>query len=469
MGGCKNNNIIFNGDDVRDGDGSGVVNICEFTPIWKDLFSKEAQAIKLLGMHAKIYVDHVGSTAVEGVAAKPIIDILISVCDWSLIESVLSELKKIGYTISEKCDVTPRIFLTKYISDVENYHVHVCKPQSRWGRDMVAFRNELAADRKFADDYITLKKRLAKKYCCDVPSYTLGKKDLIETRLRKIKSEFGVNGLLTLQRTESNRAEFLQLCMMFTQFLIAVVAAISVYSNDNKYLFLLAIFGFVCMLFLLFLSKNQQRHRAAGDQARRAVLLISGLDMEPSAEQRLRIRDSFSLPISNNNLRREEDHFSSREVPSYKRLSEMVEESSYWTGDLQRTSARAMTGMLFFLAAIVSITIGAAVASLESDGLISLSRAMIAIIIFIISSDSLGLLLAYRSSAVAIGEVFKRVESTAARGYLESDVLLLMSDYNAAVEKAPSPLPWVYRFRQERLSRRWQEYVDAKLSGSVSG
>ena len=221
------------------------------------------------------------------------------------------------------------------------------------------------------------------------------------------------------------------------------------------------------MLWWLYLSQEQQKYRTAGDQARRAVLLISGLDMKPSAGQKLRISEGFHAVISSNTLRREESHFATREVPSYKRLAEMIEESSYWTRALQRISAKVMVGILFFLAAVVFVAGGAAIASLDSDGLISISRAMIAIMIFVISSDALGLLLSYKSSASTIDEVFTRVEGAAARSYSESDILLLMSDYNAAIERAPATLPGVYKFSQKKLNRRWQAYMEAKLAGEI--
>jgi hypothetical protein len=89
---------------------------------------------------------------------------------------------------------------------------------------------------------------------------------------------------------------------------------------------------------------------------------------------------------------------------------------------------------------------------------------MIAIMVFVISSDFLGLLLSYRGSAVAIDEIFKRVETADARDYLEADILLLMSDYNAAIERSPTPLPWIYKFRRKGLGQRWQAYVEAKLA-----
>ncbi|WP_180279200.1 GrpB family protein [Janthinobacterium sp. BJB304] len=440
------------------------VEIFDYNPAWKAQFAKEAEIIQSKFKNEKIYIDHVGSTSIANIASKPIIDILISINNWSNVERLVLLLEGLGYIIDEKCDNVPRYFLTKYRDREIGFHVHICEPHRRWGREMLIFKDELSNNHEFSKDYVNLKKKLAIAHHKDVRAYTHGKKIFIETRLREVENEFSVNQLLTHQRAELNSAEQLQVKMMLTQILISLIAAASVYSNDNKYLFAAAALGFILILLWTYYNQNQQIHRSAGDQARRAVLLISGLDKDPSIQQKLRISDGFSVSVSSDNFRREEDHFATRESPSYKRLAEMIEESSYWTRDLQRYSANVVGFIFLVLVGFVAIVVGAAIVSMQSDNLISITRAILAIMVFLISSDSLVLFLGYKNSAATIDEIFKRVESVAARNYLESDTLLLMSDYNAAIEKAPSTLPGVYRLRKRRLNFRWRSYMEAKLS-----
>ena len=176
----------------------------------------------------------------------------------------------------------------------------------------------------------------------------------------------------------------------------------------------------------------------------------------------LQITGLFNVEITSINSRREEEHFLSREEPSYKRLIEMIEESSYWTSYLQKVSSKVMIFILLILAAITFCIFGAAIVSFQSDSLITLSRAIIAIMLFVISSDALGLLIGYKNSASAIDDIFKRVEVASIKGYSKSDALLLMSDYNAIIEKAPSTLPFVYKFIHVSLNRRWQTYIEEK-------
>jgi GrpB-like predicted nucleotidyltransferase (UPF0157 family) len=441
------------------------IQIVEHNPNWEKHFFLEADAIHNAIEDVKIYIDHVGSTSVKGMPSKPIVDILVSTPDWNSVEAVVEALTKIGYHINEKCDETPRYFLVKYLPNNEtSFHVHVCEPERRWAREMLIFKDELSRNDQLAKDYASLKFALASKHKNNVQAYIVGKRNFIENGLRTNQSEFSINKLLAGQRAESNEAEQLQVKMIISQLFISLIAAVSVYSNDNKYLFAAAAIGFFLVLLWFRFSQKQQRHRAAGDQARRAALLISGLGKEPSPRQKLRIINSFGVKKGELPGRREEDHFASRELPGYKRLTEMIEESSYWTSDLQRYSGGVMGMIMLAAALLILAAFGAAIASLDSDTLVSLSRVILAIMVFIVSSDWLGLMLAYKTSAVTIDEIFKRVEIVAARGFKDADVLLLMADYNAAIERAPTPLPGVFQIREKDLGQRWRAYIEEKLT-----
>lgn len=437
----------------------------EYEKSWSDRFKSEELIIKSSLEFTKIFIDHVGSTSVDNMPSKPIIDILIFVCNWSEIQKIIKKLESIGYSKIELCDDTPRAFLKKQdTSYLSYYHLHLCPPRNKWGVDMIIFRNALRTEQNLAKDYAELKKSLSKKHMNDIQSYALGKKSFIDGKLLEIKDFFSTNRLLSQQRAELNKAENLQICMIVAQLCVATITSASVYLSDNKYLFACAIFSFIIMLIWLFLSKSHLAHRSAGDQARRVILLKSGLDLSPSAEQQLRIIDGFKADHPSKDTRREEDHFATREKPGNKRLVEMIEESSYWTHHLQTNSARIMFLAFIAFSLILCLTIGAAISSFDSNNLISISRAILAVMIFFISSDVLGLLVSYVNSTKTINEVFNRVESIASRGYQDADVILLMSDYNAAIEKAPSTLPFVFKISQKSLTRRWHNYLEAKTS-----
>lgn len=444
-----------------------VVSIFKHDPAWKETFARESEAIRAIATRENFFIDHVGSTAVNDLPSKPIIDMLVSVHHWSTVEKLLEELKKIGYRMKEYDKEASRYFLTKYQSaNLGCFHIHICRPNDRWGQDMLVFRDELAADQGLVKEYAELKQTLARAHCDDLGKYTHEKTFFIKSVLHKVERSFSVDHLLTHQRSELDEAQRIQIKMIFTQLAVAWVAACSVFLVGNKYLLHAAGAGLLLMLLWVHYSQRQQRHRSAGDQARRAVLLISGLDKVPPAGQKLRIIDGFEVSTLGRPRAREEDHFASREPPGYKRLSELIEESAYWTRDLQRFSAKIMAIIFTVLMLFIVCACGVAISSLTSETLIDLSRALVAVVVFLISSDILGLLLAYRNSATTIDEIFKRVESVAARKYTESDVLLLMVDYNAAIEKAPAVLPGVFKLRNKTLSQHWRAYISTKQTNT---
>ncbi|MGO4802235.1 GrpB family protein [Pseudomonas sp. W22_MBD1_FP4] len=444
------------------------VEISEHSVDWGKAFTKEAQAIRDRLQNLSFFIDHVGSTSVPGLSAKPIIDILISLQDWVVSGEVVKIIQELGYQVREKDLDTPRYFLVNYSSpDSIGYHIHICKPQSTWEQDMINFREELCMNDKLACNYARLKEDLAKIHKNDVDSYALGKKEFIEKALKIRAPKFSINKLLTHQNLELDKADRCGRSMMWLQLGMALTAAFSVYVDQGWLLLLIALMGFGFLAAWLMLSQSQQKHRSAGDQARRAVLFMSGLGKKPSLEEQQRILKEFILPLSGTDWILEESRFASREFPGYQRLAEIIEESAFWTGDLHHASAELMSKFLWgSLLCSFTGSIAAIVLAPPND-LIAFNRALIAVMLFFISSDMLGLYFAYKRSATSLDEIFHRVEISALRGYLDADILLLASDYNAVIENSPSPLIFFLKSRANKLSLRWTIYKEMKREGAA--
>ncbi len=431
---------------------------------WDARFSSEAEAIRAAISPARCFIDHVGSSAVKGAAGKPTIDVLLTLREWSELERVIGTLADLGYEIGEHVEgADEHVFMTKREADGRpKFHLHLVPRNSVWGQRMLVFRDELTADRDLAERYIKLKRELAVAHPHDLGAYTRGKDDFIRTVLREASGAFGIDRLLTHQRAELNRSQSLQILVVGAQFVLAVLAATSVFVHDGATLLNLAGLGFILVACRLWLGRIQRRHRSTGDQARRVVLIASGLGEQVSAEQRLRIFDRFTVSITGRPLMREESYFASRSEPGHHRLAELIQESAYWTRDLQQTSAIALRVVLLGVGILAGLVLWRSVPALPTETQISLARVLIALLVFILSSDVLGAMFAHEDAAKKIGEILHRVETAAARGYQACDVLLLMSDYNAAVESAPVTLPGVYKLRGRKLTRRWRSYLENK-------
>lgn len=442
------------------------VALVEHDTGWHTAFLAEAERLKL-NNEVRCFIDHVGSTAVPNLPAKPIIDILVTLTDWRAAEVVSRSLKYRGYRLQEKvAGAEPRRFFTR--ADETGglaFNLHLVPSASKWGLRMVEFRDALAHDDAMIQQYAALKTALAQQHPKDLAGYTAGKGAFVEGTLMEIDEAFSNSSLLTHQRLELDRAQQLQIASVLVQLIVALLAAASVFFNDSPTLLTFAFIGFALALAWFAIGRQAGRHRTSGNQARRAVLLSSGLGQSISPAQRLRIFDDFMLPIRGRPIVREEDYFASRCRPGFQRAAELVEESAYWTGDLQKTSAGVVASILAVIGLVLCAAAWRVLIDLTSDDAqINAARVMIAALLFVLSSDVLGALLGHHQAAQTIAEIFKRIEATAARGYPEADVLLLMSDYNAAVESAPVVPPLVYRYRRRDLSRRWRAYLATKRS-----
>lgn len=431
---------------------------------WATVCSAEIQAIRCVLTPARAFIDHVGSTAVPKLDGKPVLDLMVTLIDWSEERAAARALEGLGYRQESTHDAPPRGFFARQTpgGSLEAVHLHLLPVDSPYGRDMITFRDSLIGDPELAKRYVALKKQLVLDHPNDFDSYTAGKSQFVTQVLRASVGAFSNDKILTHQRTELNQAQRYQNFALASQFGVAIVAAVSVYSNDNSVQLNLAIIGFILAFVWFALARQQRAHRSAGDQARRVVLLASGLGEKFSAEQRLRMFDKFKVPIDGITLVRDEAYFASRAALGYRRLAELIEESAYWTRDLQRTSAAILQTMLVGLGVIMGFALWLGIPMLPSDATISLARVLVAVLVFLLSSDLLGAIFAHREAADTIGEILHRTETAAARGYPEADVLLLMSDYNASVESAPFALPGVFLLRRSSLTKRWRAYLENK-------
>jgi GrpB-like predicted nucleotidyltransferase (UPF0157 family) len=165
------------------------VEIVNYDPRWPVLFDEEAERLRaVLDPSLIVGLEHFGSTAVPGLSAKPIIDILIAVrsladAQASFVEA-LRDLEYVYWADNPKRD---RMFFVKGMPPFgakRTHHVHVTEPQGEmWQR--LAFRDYLRADPKEAATYERLKRRFAAEHPGDREAYTDAKSAYVETVLRK--------------------------------------------------------------------------------------------------------------------------------------------------------------------------------------------------------------------------------------------------------------------------------------------
>jgi GrpB-like predicted nucleotidyltransferase (UPF0157 family) len=146
---------------------------------WQARFEQEKPLLKrAIGAWITGGVHHVGSTAVPGLAAKPVIDILVGVADLPEAHECRAELTRLDYRYAPYraeemcwfCKPDPRHC---------THHLHLVPTGSRRYRAELAFRDALRADSKLAEEYAALKQALANEPSGDREAYTAAKQDFI--------------------------------------------------------------------------------------------------------------------------------------------------------------------------------------------------------------------------------------------------------------------------------------------------
>lgn len=168
----------------------GRVRLLPYSPEWKGLFADEARRIAdILGPYVGPVVreiQHVGSTSIPGIPAKPIIDIGVAVTDFESAKPCIERLQEAGYTYLGENEVPGRHFfyLGAPTTTGRTHHLHMFKLDSREWRETIGFRDYLRNHPAVAEAYGEIKTELASTFPNDRPGYLAGKAPFIRQVLR---------------------------------------------------------------------------------------------------------------------------------------------------------------------------------------------------------------------------------------------------------------------------------------------
>ncbi|USK71201.1 GrpB family protein [Peribacillus asahii] len=156
---------------------------------WSKEFEEEKGELKKILADKVISIEHIGSTSVDGLGAKPILDIAVGVNDLEVVDNVIEPLKKIGYEFVYHKEFPERRFFRKGQWRAGTHHLHFYKFQSEHWNNQILFRNYLRNNPDALKEYNQLKVNLAEKYRFDRVSYTEAKAPFIQNVLKKAKKE----------------------------------------------------------------------------------------------------------------------------------------------------------------------------------------------------------------------------------------------------------------------------------------
>jgi GrpB-like predicted nucleotidyltransferase (UPF0157 family) len=158
------------------------IEISEYDPAWPAEYEAERERIRAaLDPDLLMEIHHIGSTAIPGLAAKPIIDILLVIRESAERARVIQGLQKLGYVHWAENPEPGRMFFVKGMppfGTLRTHHVHVFDDEAERKR-RIAFRDYLRLHADVAREYAELKRQLAERFSNDRDAYTRGKDEFI--------------------------------------------------------------------------------------------------------------------------------------------------------------------------------------------------------------------------------------------------------------------------------------------------
>ncbi len=163
----------------------------EYDPVWPRLFEEEAARLRSVWGEHLVDVHHIGSTAVPGLVAKPVIDIMVVIKDISKVHDYDAGMVSLGYRPRGEClDAfgTPgRFYYSKDTDGLRTHQAHVMQAGHADIQDMLAFRDYLRAHPEAAEEYADLKTRLVRENTGGIGEYIEGKNGFIRDCVAKAK------------------------------------------------------------------------------------------------------------------------------------------------------------------------------------------------------------------------------------------------------------------------------------------
>ena len=168
------------------------VKIIDYDSHWPLLYEKEKRLILDVIGHIVMRIEHIGSTAVPDLGAKPIIDVIVAVNHLNDAERCIEPLATIGYEYVPEYEdemAERRYFHKGKPPKEQHYHLHMVELTSDFWKRHLLFRDYLRTHPETAQEYFKLKKRLATKYRSDREEYTDAKTSFIESVIAKARTE----------------------------------------------------------------------------------------------------------------------------------------------------------------------------------------------------------------------------------------------------------------------------------------
>lgn len=162
----------------------GIVRIVDHQPGWIALAADAISDLKAASALI-IAAEHVGSTSIPGLPAKPILDVALGLVDETAAPTLAPHLSVLGYIYrGDKGEQGGHLFVREIAPEVRSIHVHAVRHGGQQWRHYLLFREALRSDAQLRDAYATLKQQLGDEFEQDRAAYTNAKQAFIKSVLK---------------------------------------------------------------------------------------------------------------------------------------------------------------------------------------------------------------------------------------------------------------------------------------------
>ncbi|MBB6098717.1 GrpB-like predicted nucleotidyltransferase (UPF0157 family) [Deinobacterium chartae] len=168
------------------------IAVVTYDPAWPGLYAGERDRILEAAAGRIVEIEHVGSTAVPGLRAKPIIDVMAAVADLEVAARLAADLEVLGYRMVET-GMRGRLFLTRQdLAGGQSYHLHLVERSGWETRKERLMRDELLSDPQAVRAYGELKTQLALLHAHDGLAYTRAKTAFVQSLVDRARAARGL-------------------------------------------------------------------------------------------------------------------------------------------------------------------------------------------------------------------------------------------------------------------------------------
>jgi GrpB-like predicted nucleotidyltransferase (UPF0157 family) len=163
-----------------------IYEIIPYDPTWPKKFAEEAKILKNIFADDAISIEHIGSTAVPGLAGKPTIDVLILVEDISILDQLKEQMETTGYhALGEYVTEGAHLFVRES-DNIRHCNIHIFQKDHPHVKEMLQLRDYLRAHPEIVNEYSKLKFDLVEKYPNDYGQYRKYKDEWMNELKKKI-------------------------------------------------------------------------------------------------------------------------------------------------------------------------------------------------------------------------------------------------------------------------------------------